>query len=158
MRNTLTLILLLSLSTVANADDRVDRFLEIMEASLNTTTLFYSRISPEVAAMIKPVTLPPEAKDVANCVVSKAKSDGLTAELDESLVLGEAFRQYILDTPSLTLLTIEKDEQFQKLQEQMLAPRFKGLQDHSKECGVIEMNIKLSAETGVYEAMKQIRQ
>lgn len=158
MRYIIALILLFSLSTVAKADDRAERFLEIMEASLNTTTLFYSRISPEVAAMIKPVAMPPEAKEIANCVVQKSKSSGLLAEFDQSLALNEAFLQHIIDTPSLTLFTIEQDEQFVKIQEQQTSPKFEGFQTINKECGVLEMNIELSRKTGVYEAMKQIRQ
>ncbi len=158
MRFSITLIILLVISACSRADDRASRYLTIMEASLNTTTLFYSRVSPEVAKLIKPVKMPPEAKEVAECVVGKAKDDGVLAAFDKSLEMNESFLEYIRQTPTLTLLTLENDEQFMKLQSAMISDELEPLQKHSQECGAIKMNMGLTKETGVYEAARMLRE
>lgn len=156
MRNVILFITLLGVSSCTVADDREAKYIALMEASFNTNTLLYSRISPEAAAKIKPVSVPPEAKEIAKCLVERAETEGLLAEFDSSLVLSQEYAKYIRDTPSLTYLTLGQDAQFVELQNQVLSPKFAPLQVHSKECGAIEMNIKIIGETGVYQAIASI--
>ena len=158
MRFSIVLIILFAISACSSADDRASRYLTIMEASLNTTTLFYSRISPDIAKLIKPVAMPPEAKEVAECIVGKAKDDGVLAAFDKSLEMNERFLEYIRETPTLTLLTLEEDTRFIELQSAMISDEFEPLQKHAQECGAIKMNMGLTKQTGVYEAAKLLRE
>lgn len=137
-------------------DTRVEQYLSIMEETLNTTMLFYSRVSPEVAKRLKPIEMPPEAIDVVRCLVEEVEDRNLEKQFDESLKLSAEFNQYIKDTPELTLFGLEQDAQSQKMQEKMLSPEFKPLTDVSTECGVIKMNMKATSSSGITEAMQFI--
>jgi len=137
-------------------DKRVGQYLNMMEEALNTTTLFYSRVSPEVASKIMSVKLPPDAKDVVKCLVNEVKAKNLNSQFDESLRLNKKFLKYIKDTPSLTIMTLESDSAFQDIQSQMTSPEFEPLSQIGKDCGVLDLNMKLSMQTGVMEAFKYL--
>ena len=145
-------------STAVTADDRVSRYLGLMEGSFNTSRLLYTRIRPEISAKVKAVDIPEQAVVVAKCVVGKAKSEGLLSEFDSNIELNENFVKYIRETPSLTLLTLVDDVRFSTLQNEMLSPKFSRFQVHSEECGAIDMNMKLMKESGLFEAMNSVRQ
>ena len=138
-------------------DDRVSKYLALMEDSLNTSTLLYSRVSPEVAALIKPVAVPAEAREIAECVVNEAKSEDLISEFDDSLKVAKNLADYMRETPSLSITTLSQDEHYMALLDQALEPKFERLQAHGKACGLIDMTMKWTRETGAYEAMKSIR-
>ena len=135
-------------------DKRVTQYLAVMEKSLNVSTLFYSRISPEMAKQIKKVTMPSEAKEVAQCMVGKVKENKLEKEFDQNMELTQEYFEYIENTPGLTLLNADQDSHLQSIQEKMSTDDFNALQAASNECGVIEMNIKASKSTGIMEAMR----
>jgi hypothetical protein len=137
-------------------DKRVKQYLAMMEQSLNTSTLFYSRISPEVAKHIKPITVPPEATKVVECVVDKVKDNNIEDAFDESMKVSREFSDYIENTPELTLLTLEKDAKFNAMQETMMLPKFEQLTQISKDCGLIKLNMKLTTSSGVMEAVQQM--
>jgi len=141
-----------------SADDRESRYLTTMEQMLNSSSLFYSRISPEVATQIKPAIMPPEAEKVAKCVVSNARSENLLEQFDETMEISERFTDYIRQTPTLTLKTVEQDEGFKQLQAQMLENRFEPFQNHAKECGMLEMSQKITKAMGIFEAIRAARE
>jgi hypothetical protein len=139
-------------------DKRVTQYLAIMEKSLNVSSLFYSRISPAVAQQIKKVTMPPEAKEVAQCLVGKVKENNMEKQFDQSMELTQEYFEYIENTPGLTLLNLDQDSHLQSIQEKMSADDFNTLQTVSNECGVMEMNIKATRSTGIMDAMKAMRE
>lgn len=140
-------------------DSRVTQYLVLTEKSLNISTLLYSRISPEAAAQIKSVKMPPEAKDVARCLVEKVKENGIEEQFDQSMKFTQEYFEYVEKTPSLTLLNLDQDSRLQGLQVKMNAGTddSKMYQAVIKECNVIKMNIKASKSTGVMEAVKAMR-
>lgn len=144
-------------SASSGAKDRVDQYLEIMEASLNTTSLFYKRLSPEVAKHIKPVKLPEEARKVAECVVDTAKKQNQIALFDESMKKNRAFRDYIINTPELTLLTLEQDQEFIKIQNDMDSSKYEPFVKITRDCGATKMNMQMTRSSGVFEAMQSMR-
>ncbi len=154
----LVVFLLILFSASIRADDRVAQYLEVMESSLNTTTLFYKRLSPEIAKQIKTVELPSEAGEVAKCVVDAAKKDNKTALFDESIKLNKEFRDYIINTPDLTLLTLEQDQEFVKIQNEMTSSKYEPFIKYTKDCGALDMNMKLTRSSGIFEAMKLMRE
>ena len=140
-----------------NAGDATTKdYLQFMEESLNTTTLLYSRLSPEVAKRIKKVEMPPEAKEVASCLIAKIKKEGLTREYKELIEVNRQYVDYIKNTPTLTMQNLVDDPKFNEIQTLMQSETSERFTDITKECGVISMNIKLSSEMGVTEALKYL--
>ena len=135
-------------------DRRVKEYLANMERSLNTMNLIYKRMSPDAAKMIKPVALPPEALDVARCIVKGIDEAGLQKTYDKGIELMEVYLSYVEDTPSLTLATVTEDETFNEMLEEFQSPEQEEINQISKECGSVELNGRLVKESGVMEAMK----
>lgn len=139
-------------------DKRVAEYMELMEDSLNISTLFYSRVSPEIAAAIKPVKVPDEAKELIGCMLDRVDAENLNTQYENTVNQIRQFMTYIEDTPTLTIMTMESDPQFQAIQEKALGPEFEPINKIIKECGVLDMNMKLTMQTGVMEAFKLLPQ
>ena len=147
----------LTTNSAKNASDATTKdYLEFMEESLNTSTLLYSRLSPEVAKRIKKVEMPPEAKEVASCLISKIKKEGLASEYKEIIEANRRYVDHIKNTPTLTMQNLVDDPKFNEIQAQMQSETSERFTEISKECGVISMNIKLSSQMGVTEALKHM--
>ena len=129
-----------------------------MEDSLNTSTLFYSRVSPEMAAVIKPVKVPDEAKELISCMLEKVDDENLNTEYKNTISQVRQFMTYIEDTPTLTVMTMQSDAQFQAIQEKALGPEFEAINKIIEECGVLDLSMKLTMQTGVMEAFKLLPQ
>ncbi len=154
-------ILTLALYTLASTnsqagDDRVSKYLLLMQSSLDTSTLLYSRHSPEVAKMIKNVAVPTDAKSLVECFVDKVKTHKLLPEFDEIIQLNSQLQTYIRETPTLTLISAQQDTEYMNLQSAISGTRFESVQQHSLDCGLIKMTQQLIRETGVFDAMKTI--
>lgn len=132
---------------------RVKQYLTLVEESLNTSSLLYSRLSPDVAKHIKRVELPSEAVEVVRCVVDNIEKNDLEKQFDKSMKLSHQFNEYIENTPELTILNLESDAQFNTLQSQMNSAEFDPIVANTTECGVMEMTMKVTKESGIMTAM-----
>ena len=134
-------------------------YIQAMEDGMESQMKLYSRVSPEVAAKIKPVKFNAADRDVIRCSYDGIRRAGLSAYLEAGLESSQAFNKAVDENPDLTIQTLAQYPEVMSMMQNsdMMANMPDADQDRvmmiNKDCGVIEMMVKKMTESGVMAAM-----
>jgi hypothetical protein len=137
-------------------------YIQAMEDGMQSQMKLYARLSPEAAAMIKPVSFNAADREVIRCSYTGIKRAGLSAYLDAGLEANEAFIKAIDNKPDLSIKTLEQHPEIMALMQ--ASDMMNSMPDAdkdtvleiNKDCGVIGMIVDKMTESGVMAAMSRV--
>ncbi|MEM7728436.1 MAG: hypothetical protein AAF311_04090 [Pseudomonadota bacterium] len=140
--------------------NRDKKFIESMEAGFENQMKLYSRVSPEAAALVKPVKLNDEDRETIRCVIREMKSQGMEKYLDLGIETNAKLNKMINDNPDLSMKTIESYPEAMDLlmgggmMDTMSEAESEKSMAINKECGTMAMMMEKMHESGIMAAMQ----
>ena len=161
MNSTKTIVLSLILFCVSSANAITEEdFVAGMEEGIRAQMLLYKRISPEVAAKIKPVSFTAEEKKVFSCVVSKAEDAGVMALVDEAAERTAKLNALIVEDTTISLATLEQRPDVMALMSAEAGIGTKAekeaIETINVECGTIQLMMVKMQASGVAAALRPV--
>jgi len=139
------------------------QYIEAMEVGFESQMKLYSRVSPEAAGLIKPVTFDEEDRDIIRCVIRGLKDEGMEKYLDMGIDANKNLNRLIEENPDLSMKTIESHPEAMKLlqggevMDSMDAVESEKSMAINKRCGTMSMMMDKMNESGIMEAMQSAR-
>jgi len=140
--------------------DMEKRYIEAMEDGFESQMKLYSRVSPEAAAMIKPVSFDKDDRETIRCVIRGYKDEGMEKYLEIGIETNTRLNQLIEDNPDLSMRTIESNPEAMTLlmggeaMEQMSEADNETSKAINSRCGTMAMMMVKMTESGAMAAMQ----
>ena len=128
-----------------------NRYVQVAERGMRAQMLLYARAVPGGAERLVPITFDDEDRDVFRCVVREMRAAGHGDYLEEAIALNLRLADYIENTPSLSLMTLETNPEFQAMTEEMIESadvELSELSSINNQCGMIALTSEKLDESG----------
>ncbi|MGB3456734.1 MAG: hypothetical protein WBG08_08525 [Litorimonas sp.] len=140
--------------------NREKKFIESMEVGFENQMKLYSRVSPEAAALVKPVSLDDGDRDTIRCVIREMRSQGMEKYLDLGIETNAKLNKMINDNPDLSMRTIEAYPEAMNLlmgggmMDVMSEAESEKSMAINTQCGTTTMMMEKMQESGIMAAMQ----
>lgn len=91
------------------------RYIQAMEDGLQSQMRLYARVSPEAAAMMKPVKFNTADRESVLCSYKGMKRAGLSAYIDLGMETNKTLNKAIDDNPDLSIITLDQHPEIMAL-------------------------------------------
>lgn len=146
--------------TLIKGNRQEKRYIQAMEDGLQSQMRLYARVSPEAAAMMKPVKFNAADRESVLCSYRGMKRAGLSAYIDAGMDANETLNKAIDDNPDLSIITLDQNPEIMALlqggemMKNMSAADKDKIQAINEDCGVMDMMLKKMTESGAMAAMR----
>lgn len=134
------------------------QYIQSMEEGLQSQMKLYSRVSPDAAEKMKPISFNADDRDIIRCSFNGMKRAGLSKYLEVGIEASKALNQAIEDNPDVSIKTLEQYPEIMSLVggdmlDAMSDTDEEKIQAVNTDCGVMTMILKKMNESGAMAAM-----
>jgi hypothetical protein len=139
------------------------RYIDAMETGFESQMKLYTRVSPDAAALIKPVSFDQDDRETIRCVIRGYKDAGMEKYLELGIDMNKRLNRLIDENPDLSMRTIESHPEAMHLlsggdvMEQMSEAESDAADAINSRCGTMTMMMQKMTDSGVMAAMQSQR-